>query len=106
MDISSSIVETAKIQPNEDIIMSPTANTMLMEGSALKDLGPEGLNMSAIKENGMNDPNKLMLTPRRVSGREKKNISYKTLHTGAADSDDEDMMKDNALGGSMSKVKN
>lgn len=83
--------------------MSPTANTMHMEGSALKDLGPEGLNMSAIKENGMND--KLMLTPRRVSGREKKNISYKTLHTGAADSDDEDMLKDNAHGGSMSKDK-
>ena len=83
--------------------MSPTEN-VIVEGT-LKESGPEALNMSAIKDNGMGEKS-LVLTPRRVSGREKKSISYNKLHTGAADSDDEDLSaKENALGGSMSKGK-
>ena len=82
--------------------MSPSDNVMA-EGT-LKDQGPEDLNMSLIKE--MGGDKSLVLTPRRVSGREKKSISYNKLHTGAADSDDEDIEgKENALGGSLSKDK-
>ena len=83
--------------------MSPSENLVMTQEGALKEQGPDGLNMSAMKENG---DKQLVLTPRRVSGREKKSISYNKLHTGAADSDDEDMEgKENALGGSMSKDK-
>ena len=92
-----------KKEDDQDQLMSPSENLVMTQEGALKEQGPDGLNMSAMKENG---DKQLVLTPRRVSGREKKSISYNKLHTGAADSDDEDMEgKENALGGSMSKDK-